>query len=147
MKSTCKKSVQECWEIFQSIPIIHIYGQLGPYRPSDNGLAYGSSLHLESAREAAQNIKIIHEAKDEGLVEQAREAVKAANIVCFLGFGYHPENIAPLSVESGTTGKTIVGTALNLTEAERRRLKLSQYVDRAEDCTILDFLKRTTVLG
>ena len=119
LRSTCKESERLCWEIFQQIPIIHVYGELGPYNPAGDGLRYGSSLNIEIAREAAKNIRIMHEAKNEGLVEQSKEAVKAANVVCFLGSGYHAENIAPLDVHSGVTGKKIIGTALNLTLAER----------------------------
>ena len=89
----------------------------------------------------------MHEAKIEGLVEKTRKAVEDANVVCFLGFGYHPENLAPLAVETGMAGRTIVGTAYNLTKAEQQRLNLGRYVDEAKDLTILKFLRETKVLG
>lgn len=147
LRSTCGKSPEECWKIFQGIPIIHVYGELGPYKPLENGLLYGSSLELATAREAAKNIRIMHEAKNEGLIKQAKMAVRDAEVVCFLGFGYHPENIGLLSVQSGLRGKRIIGTAHGLTKAEQQRLKLGEHVDEARDCTILELLRQTDVLG
>ena len=147
LKSTCGKSAEECWRIFLSIPIIHIYGQLGLYNPVGTGLAYGSPLELPIAREAAKNIWIMHESKDQGLIQQAKDAVREAELICFLGFGYHRENLAPLGITSDTPGKHILGTAYGLTEDERRRLDLGEYVDDARDCTILDLLRNTNVLG
>jgi hypothetical protein len=138
LKSTCGKSAEECWRIFLSIPIIHIYGQLGLYNPVGSGLAYGSPLELPIAREAAKNIWIMHESKNQGLIQQGKDAVREAEVICFLGFGYHRENLAPLGIKSDTPGKHILGTAYGLTEDERRRLDLGEYVDDARDCTIFE---------
>lgn len=147
LKSTCEKSMEECWKIFRSIPIIHVYGQLGLYNRVGTGLAYGSPLELPIAREAAKNIQIMHESTDKGVVQQVQEAIREAEIICFLGFGYHRENLAPLGVQSDMPGKTVLGTAYRLTEVERRRLDLGNYVDDARDCTILELLRKTDVLG
>jgi hypothetical protein len=111
------------------------------------GLTYGSPLELPIAREAAKNIWIMNESKDQGLIQQAKDAVREAELICFLGFGYHRENLAPLGIKSDTPGKHILGTAYGLTEDERRRLDLGEYVDDARDCTILDLLRNTNVLG
>jgi hypothetical protein len=147
LTSTCKKSQQECWDIFQTIPIIHIYGELGAFNPIDDGLPYAPSLNIETARAAAKNIRLMHEAKNEGLTNRSKTAVENAEVVCFLGFGYHPENIEPLAVKARTQGKRVLGTAYQLTKAERSRLKLGHYVDEPLDCRILELLKETDVLG
>jgi hypothetical protein len=147
LKSTCDKSPEECWKIFQGIPIIHMYGVLGQYNPIGDGLLYGSPLELATSREAAKNIRIMHEAENEGFVNQSKTAGQNAEVVCFLGFGYHHENISSLSVQSGIKGKRIMGTAYGLTEFEQRRLNIGAYVDDARDCTILELLKQSDVLG
>ena len=147
LKSTCKESQQECWKIFQEIPIIHIYGELGPYNPIGEGLPYGSSLNIETARVAAKHIRLMHEAKDDGLIEQSRTAVQDAEVICFLGFGYHAENIAPLAMKSREEGKKTLGTALGLTKHEKSRLKLGPYIGDVRDCTILTLLRESDVLG
>jgi hypothetical protein len=147
LKSTCRKSEQECRDIFKGIPIIHIYGELGPYNPIGRGLPYGVSLNSETARAAANNIRIMHEAKDEGLTNQSKTAVENAEVVCFLGFGYHEENLTPLGVKSHVQGKRVLGTAWDLTKEERSRLKLGLYVDDARDCKILELLRKSDVLG
>ncbi len=147
LKSSCGKSAEECWKIFRGIPIIHVYGQLGLYNPAGTGLVYGSPLELPIAREAAKNIWIMHESKDQGVIQQVHEAIREAEIICFLGFGYHRENLAPLEIESGMSGKTVLGTARGLTKGERRRLDLDRYVDHALDFSILEFLRQTDVIG
>ena len=65
----------------------------------------------------------------------------------FSWFGYHRENLAPLEIESGKPGKTVIGTARGLTKGERGRLDLARYVDHALDCTILELLRQTDVIG
>jgi len=147
LKSSCDKSPEECWKIFQGIPIIHIYGELGAFDPLGDGLPYAPSLDIKVARAAAKNIRIMHEAKDEGLISQSKTAVENAEVVCFLGFGYHEENIAPLGVKSHVQGKRVLGTAWDLTKEERSRLKLGLYVDDARDCKILELLRKSDVLG
>lgn len=147
LKSTCDKSAEECWKIFKEIPIIHIHGELGPYDPLGNGLEYGSPVDLNTARQAAKNIRIMHEEKNENPTKQAKEAIQESNLVCFLGFGYHRENLAPLPVKSGVTGRTVIGTALNFTKPEQKRLNLADYLDDIRDCSILHLLRQTDVLG
>lgn len=147
LKSTCELSREECWKIFRTIPIFHMYGELGPYNPIRNGLAYGSPLSFPIAREAAKNIQMMHESRDKGVIQQAQEAIREASVVCFLGFGYHRENLAPLGIQSGTPDKKIFGTAYQVTESEQRRLQLGAYVDDAQDATILELLRNTPVLG
>ncbi len=147
LKSSCEKSAEECWKIFRGIPIIHVYGQLGLYNRAGTGLVYGSPLELPIAREAAKNIRIMHESKDQGVIQQAHGAIREAEVICFLGFGYHRENLAPLEIESGMPGKRVLGTARGLTKGEQRRLDLARYVDVALDCTILELLRQTDVIG
>jgi len=147
LKSTCDKSPEECWKIFRGIPIVHVYGELGPYQPFGDGLPYGPPLDLITAREAANNIRIMHEAKDEEFISQAKQAIRDAEVICFLGFGYHRENLAPLSIQSGMPRKKVIGTALRLTEPEKTRLNLQAYVDEIHDFTILRLLRDTDILG
>ncbi len=54
---------------------------------------------------------------------------------------------APLGVKSHAQGKHVLGTAWNLTKQERSRLRLGLYVDDAPNCSILDLLRNSDVLG
>ncbi len=43
-------------------------------------------------------VKVIHE-KETKELRQAREVLSKAEIICCLGFGYHPENVARLELD------------------------------------------------
>jgi len=141
----------ECWRQFQAIPIIHLHGELGVYDPlkETESLPYGSAANVDSVKQAAAGIRIIHEVKADKRFEQANVAIDEAEVVCFLGFGYAPENMSRLKLVSGTAGRAVIGTAYQLTDVERRRLKLERYLDKPFPFShdILRALKDSSVLG
>lgn len=82
------------------IPVVHVHGTLGghPWQSS-----YGSTPSRDQLRRVAEGIKIIHE--NDGThpeMEQARQLIREAQHVFFLGFGFHSQNVErlglPLSV-------------------------------------------------
>jgi hypothetical protein len=99
------------------IPVIHIHGQLGvadwlqpnvenarPYHPSssiptDNRAAVPLELDPEDVKRCTESIRLFNEAASDDVTKQALDVLTGSRRVCFLGFGYHPENIAKLQPE------------------------------------------------
>jgi len=116
------RTVEECAEALRSIPIVHLYGQLGELPPLCNdglGIAYGSPVTVETLRKAASGIKIIHEVvPDEGPFKQAHELLRNAARVCFLGFGYSQTNIQRLLGYDPGHPPEFFGSAMGFTPRE-----------------------------
>ena len=93
-------SVEQAADACQQVPIIHLYGQLGPYANfTGNGRSYSPELTTEAVNLARESMKIVHESKDD--TPEFREAVDLLNDaerICFLGFGYHPTNVRRLCI-------------------------------------------------
>jgi hypothetical protein len=111
------KEFADCAETLPKIPIIHVYGQLGTvnysypleqynqYRPDPDRL-----INVGAAR----GITLLHE-EDSGGAEAAREVLRVAERVCFLGFSYHPLNVARLNIGGRFDLRTtVIGTARGL---------------------------------
>jgi hypothetical protein len=155
MRNSSQQTEEECWKKYKSIPIIHLHGELGVYEPlNPKSLGYGSQVTVNTIRQAAAGIRIIHEVQADERFERAQDALNEAEVVCFLGFGYAAENMARLKWnERNDTSKwkTVFGTVFNLTVAEQQRLKLGQYFNVPQEIPsgwdILDFLRQTNVLG
>jgi hypothetical protein len=48
---------------------------------------------IEAIRKSVPLMKIVHEPGTAAIIEDAQELLKKAEVVCFLGFGYHEENM------------------------------------------------------
>jgi len=130
------------------IRIIHLHGKMGnlPFEDGPNR-PYSAELTEESFRIGYGGIKIIHESIDkEPQFEQAHELLSEAQVVCFLGFGYHETNVNRLRLakipEAG-----FYGTTYGMVDAEEQALvnwlssRLSIY-----NMDILSFLRRSAIL-
>jgi hypothetical protein len=120
----------------QKIPVIHVHGQLGWLPWQDAGgneyIEYGASYcEPRNLQRAANGIKIISEITDaDGSPEfqQARECIRSADHIYFLGFGFHHENVSRLKVPfsdghgnwPGSKVRTIRGTCLGATGTQRQ---------------------------
>jgi len=104
---------EECGEMLRKIPIHHVYGQLSrhPY-PDEHARPYNPERGTyKSVGYAARGITLLHEAKPK--IDAAREALKAADRICFLGFSYHPLNLERLKLQDSSR-RTVFGTARGL---------------------------------
>lgn len=96
--------------LFDKIHVIHLHGQLGTLddvkfeeRQSDSADGFWDDLHL-----AATRIKIIHEisnVEDDTDFKQARTALRKAQNIVFLGFGFHPKNMTRLKLNDCSSAK------------------------------------------
>lgn len=79
--------------VARQLPIIHVHGSLGDYCEYPYGAEATDDVH-HAARSA---IRIVHEAqKDDPNVLRAQGAILESERVLFVGFGYHPQNMARL---------------------------------------------------
>ncbi len=85
----------------QHVPIVHIHGQLGEFSPLPHvGRKYEPTLNKDAIRTAVDGIKVVHEATDSSAdLDQAYQLLSEAEVVCFLGFGYHDQNMIRLRLD------------------------------------------------
>jgi hypothetical protein len=82
---------------FISPRVLHIHGSLPPLPGPHRSGQYRGWL-----AEAVNRINVIHEPGSEHDRTAAREALRQAHVVCFLGFGYHQENLKKIGFEAGS---------------------------------------------
>ena len=90
----------EARDLRKSVPIIHVHGQLGDLDAnSDNHRAYGPDRDAASVFKASQSISIVHEEAPSERIVAATQALEQAQIICFLGFGFHATNVRRLGYQ------------------------------------------------
>ena len=104
-------------EILNHINIIHIYGQIGrlPWQNRFKGelpvFEYGEHMDWSTADTLSSGIKVMHEGEEvKENFKQAREWLARAEKICFLGFGYHYDNLERLSQYPRSRSQKIMGT-------------------------------------
>ncbi len=145
-------------QVLGSIPIIHPYGTLGDAE-------FGGSLEAVDLASCAEAIQVIGQATEKDAFDQARQLIWDAETICFLGFGYHEENVRRLRISNewpeGSGGRIfehplpptrrVIGTTRDLTDADISRI--SGYFDVPVDfdehfrnMDVLTFLRHVSVL-
>ncbi len=106
-------------------PIVHVYGQVAPLPwQSDKSLEYAPDFHA-NAVDLADNIKLIDDRITED-VKEAKDIIKQAKRIFFLGFGYAEENLNVLGLpDILSMEQKLYGTAIGMTERGKRRIKNS----------------------
>jgi hypothetical protein len=105
LKHTHGKSDEECAEVTAAIPIIHLHGWLGPiHGERGKTVPYESDTELSplKVKYCAQNIRIISEPIDidkDTAFTRAREAIRQARRLAFLGFGFNETNLERLRLK------------------------------------------------
>lgn len=117
LKNSYGMGYNEIAQFIEALPVIHTYGSLGilPEFDMDNGIPYKDPtsaqqliLHTEKA---FPQIQILPEdATSSRALELARFEVERASIICFLGFGFHTQNLERLFLGLNLSKKTIFAT-------------------------------------
>ncbi len=147
LRSSFHVSEVEAGALVAMTPIIHVHGQLGALKSrAELGRPYDPTLDFTAISRAAEGIRIISEVdKGDDVFTPARAALKEAERVYFLGFGYAVENLNRLlSGLPPFTGHR-AGTACGLGNGEKT--EVMDYFGRQIDLglpseRILPFLKR-----
>lgn len=108
--------------LLQTISIVHVYGKLGEldYVDPERGRAYTVELNTETVLKSAESIKVLHEDQpDSEEFKDAHHLMMEAETICFLGFGYHPENMNRLLAKPHRfSGRSFLCSAYDLKTAE-----------------------------
>jgi len=116
---------------------------------------YGSEQELQldddRLRLFAERIRLISDPILDERINTARTWMREAEVVCFLGFGYHHINLRRLDVRS-LEGIVVRGTAMDIAPGEMtaimrefsHRPNLELFADGRAD--ILQFLRATTIV-
>ncbi len=125
IKSSYNLNDTKIGEILRKIPITHVYGQLDPLPWQDqDSRAYGATLKPGNLEKIAERIKTINDSTQQEVINEAKNYLKEASAIYFLGFGYHKENMTRLDISSLGADKRIGGTAYNLRTAQRDEITL-----------------------
>jgi len=131
MRHLYGRSDAECAEKVQSIPIIHVHGDLGalPWQQSKRQCrAYEPTVTPENVKIAADSLRIVTEANDRSYeFQQAKSLIATADHVFFFGFGFHPESmerlgIGPRSDRGDLPRKKMHGIGYGMREAEIEKM-------------------------
>jgi hypothetical protein len=122
--SFCGIASEDIRQVFQRIPIVHVYGQIAPLdwqeSPDDKPkIAYRMRANLGDVPDLIDNLHVIYDERSHRDLDKARELISQAERVFFLGFGYARENLEALGLpEVLQPGQLIYGTAFERTRKE-----------------------------
>ncbi len=126
LRKSYNKPEYRCVEQLRKIPIIHLHGRLGhlPWQDEQgSGRAYHPHTEAGIIEQYAEEIRIIHEDinldSDPEFVE-ARELLRNAEQVYFLGFGYDATNLRRLRVDEWVSTPIIRGSTYGLVRNEHK---------------------------
>ncbi|MFB0515706.1 MAG: hypothetical protein ACETWG_03770 [Candidatus Neomarinimicrobiota bacterium] len=122
LKHNNNLSDEEAEELRTNVPVVHMYGQLGGrrYKPTIPGAR--DPINPDFVQQSADSIKVVHESVgDSPEFSASRSLLQEAEVVCFLGFAYHKQNVERLRLDQLDQGVVLFGTALGLGTAERAR--------------------------
>lgn len=86
-------------EKLSSIPIVHVYGELGSLEEmDDNYLSFGGKCNFIEISKFKDNIKTMYE-RNENRNEKIDEILKDAEKIFILGFGFDKENVQFLKLK------------------------------------------------
>ncbi len=125
LKNLSGRTDNECAAIVKKIPIIHLHGYLGGFSwQVKKGRAYSSKVEAGEIKKASTKIQVVSEdVKKIKEFKRAHEALKSADQIFFLGFGYDEVNISRLNTKDWNTNKVIGGTSCGLTELKRKSVE------------------------
>lgn len=141
------KAVETIWTY-------HVHGKLPePVRQVGSLMNPGHFVDPVWIDQAAKHVRVVHDELDADERIRARQAVSSARVLCFLGFGYHLENLKSLDVKALVARpqghQEIFGSGMNLSGQDkaiiRRAFELRIELG-GQDQNCLKFLESHDVL-
>lgn len=130
------------------LEILHVSGILGqpewsPKATVENTVRFGVKPDAGSIRIAGSQIYFVHEERAEETLSRAREMIKHAPLVAFVGFGFHPQNVEPLGVRHAAQNAIFIGSAHGMDTAEARGIEhhFKRVLRLYDRCDALAFLR------
>lgn len=151
---------QTTCSLAKAVAVLHLHGDLGapPWLSGavdqdarGFGFQFEDDPNLEIVRQAASRLRIVHEEIPQAVLASVRSKLEWAERVCFLGFGYHPLNLAKLGVPTATRQRQLLGTAYRLSSGERLPVIRAFTADppislSPPEADVLTFLRDTEVV-
>ena len=109
-------SEEDAAEIVSKIPIVHVYGQIAalPWQSKD-GLEFQPDLEKVDPRKYSKDLQIMYGLRATKSGKEAKSMIQAADSLCFMGFGYAPENLEAIGIpEILKPSQIINGTAYQM---------------------------------
>lgn len=116
----------EVANLMRALKIFHPYGMIGnlPWQADENTTPFGGNHHGKKLLSLAAQIKTFTERiEDESTLTEIRQAVQDAEIVVFLGFAFHRQNMELIKPEQSTNAKRIFATALDISDSDCEIIK------------------------
>lgn len=162
--ATYNLSHTDAWNKAQKFKIVHVYGSLGDFDPlvidPQVRIDYRNNIVTANIKSAADSIELMYDSRlDHTGVRDAVDLINAAPYVCFLGFGFDPDNIARLNLNNICRGKTrVYATRYKIPRGDWNRTMLrmqpvgmneaNEHFERFSiDWDCLAFLHETGALG
>jgi len=121
-------------ELLNEIKIIHIFGQVAglEWQNKNQRIEYRKDITLINIEKLIGNIRTIHEEQENPELKDAKELIKNAKRIFFLGFGYAEENMEILEIPQNINIYTkVYGTMLNFFEEEIER-KVNYFIAKTK---------------
>jgi hypothetical protein len=118
MQAWSHKDEREVAELMKGLRIYHPYGSVGdlPWQSGD-GIEFGAEVDEFGLLKSSSRIRTFNEeVEDTTKIGEIRDAMCAASRVIFLGFHFHPQNLAlitPPNAQSRAAKQVVYATALN----------------------------------
>jgi hypothetical protein len=124
LKNSYGLSDEECSEQLKAVSIVHVYGTLGgSLHYEEKSRPYDNEVTTDVVKRCASTIRVLHEATvDDPELAAAHKLLSSAEVICFLGFGYHQVNVERLRFDLLSKGKDVLGSAYGVTSEEQRRI-------------------------
>ncbi len=114
---------RQAQEVVQDLRVLHPYGDVGApsWLPGNGGVSFGGEVRGRLGQLSKRIRTFTEKLGVSEVVEQAREAIADARTVVFLGFAFHPQNMA-LLMPGGTVSdvRQIYGTAVKMSDQDRK---------------------------
>lgn len=83
--------------VLETLKVTHVYGSLGLFNVENSSIEFGFEIYPQDLTDRAGNIRIFTEgAGDEKLTEELLSTFVDAEVLMFLGFGFHRLNLGIL---------------------------------------------------
>ena len=116
---------EQALHVFHRIKLVHVYGALGTL----GNMPYGK---LEYVREASEHISFIRNTCRPSCASDLERAIRGATNVCFIGFGFAPENVSLFEPE-WFANKNLIATSRGLSPNRmsevQKKLKRIKFFD------------------
>jgi hypothetical protein len=120
MKHSFGLSDKEAATIVRALEPIHVYGKLGELRElHDQGRGYSQHVTPKMAKIAADSMRIMVDGVASGELEEAWRAIDEAELIMFIGFGYHKVYVWRLMIPDRAGRRQLCGSAYGLGAGER----------------------------